>query len=428
MSKSRHEFLPVDEQMKILGRGNADIIASEELEERLEQSRKEGRPLTVKWGADPSAPDIHLGHAVQLIKLRQFQDLGHKVIFLIGDFTGLIGDPTGRSKTREPLTREQVELNAESYRRQVAKILKLEPEVFEVVYNSSWLGKMNFADVLRLTAKYTVARMLERDDFAKRYSTGVPISICEFLYPLMQGYDSVALKCDVELGGTDQTFNLLVGRDLQREAGQIPQVVITLPLLVGTDGVQKMSKSLGNYVGITESADQIYGKIMSIPDAYPQFSERGPFGLILDYFLLCTEISQDRIESIKNGLEMGKLHPKNVKSNLAQTLAARYTTQDDAVRAAKQFENVFARHELPDNLPVVSLPVAELNNNTIWIIKLLRSAGFASSNGEARRLADGGAVRLDGERVSGSDVDVKIETGAVLQVGKRRFARLEIEN
>lgn len=428
MSEVQREFLPVDQQIEILQRGASDIVSLNELEERLEKSRQEGRPLTVKWGADPSAPDIHLGHTVQLRKLRQFQDLGHKVIFLIGDFTGMIGDPSGRSKTREPLTREQVEHNADTYRKQVAKILLMDSAVFQVVYNSSWLSKMSFADVLKLSGRYTVARMLERDDFAKRYSEGIPISVCEFLYPLMQGYDSVALECDVELGGTDQTFNLLVGRHLQNQFGQIPQVVMTLPLLVGTDGVNKMSKSLNNYAGVTEPAGQIYGKIMSIPDAYPEHPDGGPYALILDYYLLCTDIELDHLEHLKNDLESGRLHPKKVKSDLAHRLAAMYTSEAEAQNAAAEFERVFAKHQIPEDMPVLSLSSDDLKDGKIWVVTLMQKAGFVSSSSEGRRLAKQGAVRIDGERVAGAQTDITVSDGAILQVGKRRFARLKLQD
>jgi tyrosyl-tRNA synthetase len=360
--------------MAILKRGAVEIISEDDLRGKLEKSTENGVPLKIKLGTDPSAPDIHLGHTVVYRKLKQFQDLGHEVYFLIGDFTGRIGDPTGKSATRKALTKEEVEANAQTYAQQIFKIL--DPEKTRIAFNSQWLAPMNFEDVIKLAAQYTVARMLERDDFARRFSEQRPISIHEFFYPLMQGYDSVALHADVELGGQDQKFNLLVGRDLQREYGQEAQIALMMPLLVGTDGVQKMSKSLGNYIGINEKPAEMYGKTMSIPDA-----------VMLNYYELATEVPQGEIAKIKEGLENGTLHPRDAKRRLAREIVALYHGNQAALDAEEEFDRVFKDHAAPEEMPEVVIPREELSpEGKIWAVKLLVRAGLAPSNGEARRL------------------------------------------
>jgi len=404
--------VPIDEQLSILSRGTAEIISIEELRSALERAQKENRPLRVKLGTDPSAPDIHLGHTVVYRKLKQFQDLGHEVYFLIGDFTGRIGDPTGKSTTRKPLTREEVEANAKTFAQQVYKIL--DPDKTKIVFNSTWLSPLTFEDVIKLASKYTVARMLERDDFAKRYQENKPISIHEFFYPLMQGYDSVALRADVELGGTDQKFNLLVGRELQREFGQTPQIALMMPLLVGTDGVQKMSKSLGNYIGIDEKPEEMYGKVMSIPDE-----------LMLNYYELVTEVPIDEIKSIFAGLEAGKLHPRDVKRRLAREIVGLYHGQEAAKAAEETFDLVFRRGDIPENIPVFQVPLEELDGPAqIWVVKLLVLAGLVSSSSEARRMIKQGAVKLDGIRIDDESAQVELDSERVIQVGKRKFAQV----
>jgi len=345
----------VDEQIALIERGTVDLISRGDLEKKLTRSRETGKPLRIKAGFDPTAPDLHLGHTVLLQKLRHFQQLGHRVYFLIGDFTGLIGDPTGKSDTRPRLTREDVEKNAETYKEQVFKIL--DPLKTEVVFNSAWLGELSSAEMIRLASRLTVARMLEREDFKQRFENNRPISIHEFLYPLIQGYDSVAMKADVEIGGTDQLFNLLVGRDLQRSHGQEPQVVLTLPLLEGLDGVNKMSKSLGNYIGITESPDNIFGKVMSLSDE-----------LMFRYYDLLSDLSVDEIAALREEMNGGKVHPKEVKMRLARELTARFHDRQAAELAARQFDQVFKKHELPDDIPECRLEVAE---DVIWLPKLL---------------------------------------------------------
>src|SRR5437773_10419744 len=358
--------MTIDEQLDYLAKGSVDLIDRKDLRAKLAR----GEPLTVKVGFDPSAPDLHLGHTVVLRKMKHFQDLGHRVVFVIGDFTGMIGDPTGQSKTRPVLTREQLLKNAETYKRQVFKILH--PKKTVVAFNSRWLGKLGAAGFIRLAAKYTVARILERDDFAKRYKGGMPIGLHEFLYPLAQAYDSVALEADVEMGGTDQTFNLLVGRELMREYGLEPQVVLTMPRLEGLDGVEKMSKSLGNYVGINEPAREIYGKLMSISDA-----------LMWRYWELCTDSSLSEIAGLRSRVEAGELHPKDVKTDLARRIVADYHGRKAADAAAFEFEKVFARKETPEEVREVRMPSGA---QTVWVPKLLVTLGLAKSNGEARRL------------------------------------------
>lgn len=399
-----------EEQLEYLKRGTAEIITEEELYKKLKSSEETGEPLKVKLGLDPTAPDIHLGHTVVIRKMKQFQDLGHKIIIIIGDFTGLIGDPTGRSETRKSMTREEIQENAQTYKEQIFKIL--DPEKTEIVYNSQWLSKLSFEDIIYLASKYTVARMLEREDFSNRFKNGIPISIHEFFYPLMQGYDSVALKADVELGATEQKFNLLMGRTLQREYGQEPQVAMMMPILVGTDGVKKMSKSLGNYVGINENPEEIYGKIMSIPDK-----------IMLDYFILVSDLPMNKIEEIEKQLKNNEVNPRDIKMLLARNIVKQYYDEKTAIAAEENFKNVFQKGNIPENLEEINIG-NHLENDEIWIVKLIKLAGMASSNSEARRLIQQGAVKIDGEKIEDIDKNIKANKEFVLQVGKRRFAKI----
>ncbi|MCI0408482.1 MAG: tyrosine--tRNA ligase [Acidobacteria bacterium] len=396
--------------MKILRKGAVEIIREEELKAKLEKSRREGKPLGVKVGFDPSAPDIHLGHTVVMRKMKHFQDLGHEVFFVIGDFTGLIGDPTGVSKTRPALSREQIEANAQTYRQQVFKILH--PEKTRVEFNSRWLGSLTSYDWVNLASKYTVARILERDDFTKRFKANQPIGIHEFLYPLAQAYDSVALKADVEMGGTDQKFNLLVGREIMREYALEPQVVLTMPLLVGTDGVEKMSKSLGNYIGIDEPPREIFGKVLSISD-----------DLMWRYYELCTDASLDEISRMKQDVASGQLHPKKAKVELAKRIIADFHSAAEALSAEAEFERIFVSREAPDEVEEVELSCEPA---PLWFPKLLVKAGLAKSNGEATRLIRQGGVTLDGTRVESADLELKADTPCehLIKVGKRRFVRV----
>jgi tyrosyl-tRNA synthetase len=398
----------IEEQLELLERGAVDVIAQDDLKKKLVRARETGVPLKVKAGFDPTAPDLHLGHTVLIQKMRHFQDLGHEIYFLIGDFTGMIGDPTGKSDTRKPLTREDVAKNAETYKEQIFKIL--DPQKTRIVFNSDWLGKLTSYDLIQLASQLTVARMLEREDFKVRFENERPISIHEFLYPLIQGYDSVALGADVELGGTDQRFNLLMGRDLQRTWGQEPQVVITMPLLEGLDGVDKMSKSLGNYIGITESADDIYGKVMSISDA-----------LMWRYYDLLSNLTTAEINNLARDMENGTRHPKEIKMGLARELAARFHTPDAALRAEANFEKVFKHGGLPEDIP---LQKVKGSGAEIWLPHLLQEVGLVQSTSEARRLIRQQAVSLDGEKIVDNDYKV-VPTGEVLlKVGKRRFCRV----
>ncbi len=402
-------FLEPEKQLELLRRGAAEIISEEELLDKL----REGRPLRVKLGLDPTAPDIHIGFAVVLRKLRQFQDLGHEAILVIGDFTALIGDPTGKKQTRPMLTPEEIQRNAATYRAQYSRIL--DPDRTRVVFNSQWLAPLTLADVVRLCSKTTVARILERDDFTARWKEGSPIGLHELLYPLCQAYDSVALHADVELGGTDQKFNNLMGRDLQREFGQAPQVVLLTPLLPGLDGVEKMSKSLGNYIGINEPPQEMYGKVMSIPD-----------GLMLTYFELCTEVPMDEVRAIGEGLRAGRLHPRDVKRRLAREIVAVWHGPQAAQAAEEEFDRVFARDELPSEVPEVELRRAELDEGKVGVVQLLRMVGLVSSNSEARRLIAQGGVSVDGRRVADPELRVEVRTGLVVRVGKRRFVRVRL--
>ena len=406
--------MDIKEELKIIKRGTEEIISEEELIKKIEKSRKEKRPLRVKQGFDPNAPDIHLGHTVGLRKMRQFQDLGHDIYFLIGDFTGMIGDPSGKSVTRKQLTEEEVKENADTYKKQVFKILN--PEKTKVVFNSHWLGKLSFAEVLKVCSKYTVARMLERDDFANRYKEGKPIGIHEFMYPLMQGYDSVAMQADIELGGTDQKFNLLVGRDIQREFNQEPQIIITLPLLEGTDGVEKMSKSLNNYIGIDESPQAMYGKVMSVPD-----------NLMIRYFELVTDVSLDEIGKIKTGLESNDLHPRDVKKMLAREIVKLYHRQSAAIVAEEEFEKVFKNKLYPEEIKKLILNKDNLKEGKMWLIKLIVLSGVVDSKSEARRLIEQGGVRINGKKISDPHLDLTVEEGMILKIGRLNFIKLFIK-
>lgn len=398
----------VAEQIALIERGIVDFHTREDLVRKLERSIATGTPLLVKAGFDPTAPDLHLGHTVLLQKLRHFQQLGHTVVFLIGDFTGLIGDPTGKSETRRPLTREDVLRNAETYKEQVFKIL--DPGSTRVCFNSSWIEQLTPYDTIRLASQLTVARMLERDDFKKRFESNRPISVHEFLYPLIQGYDSVALKADVEMGGTDQLFNLLMGRDLQRSWGQEPQVVLTTPLLEGLDGVNKMSKSLGNYIGITEDADSIFGKLMSVSDT-----------LMFRYYELLSDLPLAEIKALQRAVESGAHHPKEAKVQLARELVTRFHDAARADAAQRNFEQVFARGELPDEIDEVELPATE---ESVWVPKLLQEAGLVKSSSEGRRMIEQQAVSIDGTKVSDTEARISTEKPLLLQVGKRRFCRV----
>lgn len=409
--RERVEVMSVREQLEIIKRGAVEVLLEKELVEKLEKSVKTGVPLKVKAGFDPTAPDLHLGHTVLLQKLRQFQQLGHEVYFLIGDFTGMIGDPTGKSETRKALTRDDVLRNAETYKEQVFKVL--DPEKTRVVFNSEWLSPLQASDLISLAAKYTVARMLEREDFHNRFANQQPISIHEFLYPLIQGYDSVALKADIELGGTDQKFNLLVGRELQREWGQSPQTVITMPLLEGLDGVNKMSKSLGNYIGINESPDEIFGKIMSVSDE-----------LMVRYYELLSDLPLEDVEKLKTGLKDGCIHPMDAKKSLGRELVGRYHGSDEAARAEENFVRRFRDNQVPDDMQVLTLAT---DNGTILLCKALAEAGLVKSNSEGRRSIQQGGVKIDSEKVSDENCELQAGNEYVIQVGKRRFARIKVQ-
>ena len=390
-------------QLELIKRGTAGIITENELLKKLATSAAKGKPLRIKAGFDPTAPDLHLGHTVLIQKLKHFQELGHHILLLIGDFTGMIGDPTGKSETRKPLTPDAVKANAKTYTAQVFKIL--DERKTEVVFNSEWMERLTAVDMVNLASKYTVARMLERDDFQKRYAEGRPIAIHEFICPLIQGYDSVVLKSDVELGGTDQLFNLLVGRELQREMGQEPQAVITMPLLEGTDGVQKMSKSLGNYIGITEPASEIFGKVMSVSDT-----------LMMKYYELLSAAPADRVDEIRSGI----VHPRDAKVALAFELVERYWGRDAAEKAREGFANLFKKHEVPEVVEEVTLSGAEGTG----IAKALVTAGLASSTSEARRLVEQGGVKVDGAKVTDWKMELPKEKAVLVQVGKRFFKRV----
>ncbi|MNH83400.1 Tyrosine--tRNA ligase [compost metagenome] len=401
----------VERQLQVISRGVVEIVPEEELRNKIVKSVVTGEPLKVKLGLDPSAPDLHIGHTVVMQKLRQFQQLGHQVQLIIGDFTGQIGDPTGKSETRKQLSEEDVKRNSETYFKQAFKIL--DKEKTKIHFNSEWLAPMTFADVVKLAAKLTVARMLERDDFTKRYQSGQPISVHEFFYPLMQGMDSVALKSDIELGGTDQKFNLLMGRTLQKEYGVEPQVAIMTPIIEGLDGVQKMSKSLGNYIGIDEQPNEIYGKAMSVPDE-----------LMLKYFQLVTDLTNEELAVLEEGMKEGTLHPRDAKMKLAFTLVRMYHSLEDAEAAQEHFVTVFQQRALPDDIQTIEIADSELENGKIGLIKLLTLLGFAASNGEARRSIQQGSVKFNEDKITDFSLELEINDGDVIQVGKRKFAKL----
>ncbi len=397
-------FLPVEEQLEVIKRGTVEIVPEDELVEKLKNSKKENRPLKIKLGCDPTRPDLHLGHSVILRKLRQFQDLGHEAILIIGDFTALIGDPTGQNETRPALSQEEINKNADTYLDQATKIL--DEAKTSIVYNSEWLGNMRFEDVIKLTSKMTVARMIERDDFSKRYNNNESISLHEFLYPLAQGQDSVHLKSDVELGGTDQKFNLLVGRDLQKDAGQEPQIALMMPLLVGTDGTMKMSKSYDNYIGITEDANDMYGKVLSIPD-----------DLIFSWFELLSDVPVDDLLKYKKKAEKD---PRNTKHELALIITRMYHGDKKAKAARKHFEQTVIGNEIPDDAPVLEYD----SGSEVRLLDIVSDAGFTSSNGETKRLIKQGGISIDDEKVSDKGYSIHFDDGTkfTLKVGKRNYA------
>ncbi|MEE9573875.1 MAG: tyrosine--tRNA ligase [Candidatus Neomarinimicrobiota bacterium] len=399
------KFLSIKEQINIIKQGTEEILPENELISKLERSYKSGEPLIVKLGCDPSTPDLHLGHGVVLRKMRHFQDLGHQVVLVIGDFTGMIGDPSGRNKTRPQLTIEEVKVNAQTYIEQ-AKVI-LDVNKLKVVYNSTWLDVMRFSDVVKLASKYTIARMLERDDFTKRFKAEIPISIHEFLYPLAQGMDSVELKADIELGGTDQKFNLLVGRDLQRESGQEPQVILTVPLLEGTDGVEKMSKSYGNHIALRDTPEDMYGKTLSIPDE-----------MIEKYFLLAADAESTKLDEVKRKLADG-VNPRDLKRELARMLVEKYYDKNSAVEAENRFDQIHLKKDVPDDIPEYELKSEKL------LVDVLTDANLTESKGEARRLIKQNAVRINKTTINDINHMLKPETDAIeIKVGKRRFLKI----
>lgn len=405
-------MVSIEEQIKIISKGADEVIDLEELKAKLVKSQKEKRPLTVKLGLDPTAPDIHLGHAVVLRKIKQIQDLGHRAIIIIGDFTGMIGDPSGRSKTRPALTKEEVLKNAETYKEQIFKVI--EKDKTQVRFNSEWLAALNFSDVIHLASKYTVARMLEREDFKNRFEGHESIGIHEFFYPLMQGYDSVAIEADIELGGTDQRFNLLMGRTLQKDFGQENQIALMMPLLEGTDGIEKMSKSLGNYIGIYEPAEEMYGKVMSIPDQ-----------LMIKYYELATDIHPDEINEIKERLEEGTYHPRDAKMRLAYEITALYHSPEAAKKAESQFRAVFQKGGIPEDIESFTVPKDITTEEGVDMSRLMVESGLAPSTSQARRLIGQGALKVNGEK----SMDLKnpsLKDGDVVQAGKRNFIKIHI--
>lgn len=406
-------MLTVAEQMRIIKKGVDEVIPEADLEKKLTKAMNENKPLRIKLGLDPSAPDIHLGHTVVLRKMKAFQDMGHHIIIIIGDYTGMIGDPSGKSETRKVLTREQVVENAKTYQEQIFKIL--DREKTEIRFNGEWFSEMSFMEVGQLTGKYTVARMLERDDFKKRFHSGQAISIHEFLYPLMQGYDSVAIDADVEMGGTDQKFNLLMGRTLQKEYQKdFPQIAITMPLLEGTDGVKKMSKSLGNYIGIYEEAKEMYGKTMSIPDE-----------MIIKYFELVTDIHPDEIDEMKKAMAEDRVNPRDLKMKLAREVVTLYHTADDAVMAEEAFKSLFQKKDIPDDIEEKEIEMDMAEEGLFFLPKLLVDLKMAPSGSEARRLIKQGGVKINAEKVD--EERIALKDGDVLQAGKRKFAKIKIK-
>ena len=397
----------IQDQMNLIKKGAEEIITEQELIDKI----KRKKIIKVKAGFDPTAPDLHLGHTVLIQKLKHFQDCGHEVYFLIGDFTGMIGDPSGRSETRKPLTEEEVKKNAETYKEQIFKIL--DEKKTKIVFNSHWLGKLTAVDIIKLCSKYTVARMLERDDFANRFKNNIPIAIHEFIYPLLQGYDSVALEADIELGGTDQKFNLLVGRHLQRYYGQEPQCILTMPILEGLDGKQKMSKSLGNYIGINEPPNEMYGKLMSISDE-----------LMIRYYELLSDISYEDFIKLKEGIKNGTIHPMDAKKKLAFEIVSRFHGYLKAKEAEEYFIKVFSKKEIPvDEIPTIEV---NINSDKIWICQLLKDTKMASSTSEARRLIKQGALKIDGEKITNESLELEKGFEGVIKLGKKRIKKVKI--
>lgn len=403
-----HKFPPVDEQLKVITRGTVDLIPMEELVIKLEKSFQTGKPLRIKQGFDPTAPDIHMGHTVGLRKLRQFQELGHQVVVIIGDYTGMVGDPSEKNSTRPQLTHEDVLENAKTYEQQFFKIL--DQDQTEIRYNGDWFSRMSFAEIMDLASKFTVARMLERDDFSKRYSSQLPISIHEFFYPLMQGYDSVMIRADIEIGATEQKFNLVIGRQIQKEYGQEPQIVLTLPVLEGIDGIQRMSKSVGNYIGIDEQPNDMFGKSMSIPDH-----------LIYPYFELLTDVSLEELNIIRSQLENTKTNPMLLKRRLARTLVRMYHNENTAKLAEEHFDTVHKKKEIPDDIPEF-----KMHKSSMRLIDLMLEAGIVSGKGEARRLIRQGGVKLDGQTISNELFEIQTLDGSILKVGKRKFLKIKM--
>jgi len=402
-------FPDVNEQMDVIKRGVEEIIPEDELVRKIERSRKTNKPLIIKEGFDPTAPDLHIGHMVSIRKLKDFQDLGHTVVFLIGDFTGLVGDPSGKIETRKMMTRENIAKNAETYKEQIFKVL--DPVKTVIRFNSEWLGKLTIYDFMELASKQTVARMLERDDFKSRFEGEIDISILEFLYPLLQGYDSVALKADVELGGTDQKFNLLMARLVQKRYDVESQVIITLPLLEGIRGGEKMSKTLDNYIGINEPPNEIYGKVMSIPDT-----------LIYTYFLLGTRVSQQELTVIERQLAGATVNPRDLKRRLAREIIQEYYSEESAIKAEEEFDSVFKRKQAPEEIEEITLHISQ----PVWIVRLLSEAGLIKTNGEGRRLIRQGAVSLNGEKMTDENSEITVRDGTVIKVGKRRFKKIRV--
>ncbi len=407
----------VERQIEIISHGTVDLLPQDELRTKLARSIRDGRPLRIKQGFDPTAPDIHLGHTVGMRKLKDFQDLGHQIVLIVGDYTGMVGDPSGRSATRPQLTYEEILVNAETYQAQFFRIL--DRSKTEVVFNGEWFKKLEFLEVMHLAARYTVARILERDDFTLRMKAETPISIHELLYPLMQAYDSVAIKADLELGGTDQKFNLLVGRTIQEAYDLEPQCILTMPILVGTDGVKKMSKSLANYIGIEESPREMFGKAMSIPD-----------NVIFDYFKLATDLRGEGLAEIGTRLEDGRTNPMDIKRELGIRLVDMYHPAGSGQAASDEFTRMFSQKKLPDDMPLLTrdeLTKLEIDPDSIYLVHLLARAKLAKSNSEARKLIAAGSVRLDGEKLADVNAEFKLDREMVLKVGKRRFLRLKPE-
>jgi len=401
-------MLGIKEQLEVIRRGTVEIIPEDELVKKLEHSIKTKKPLRIKQGFDPTAPDIHLGHTVGLRKLKQFQELGHKIVLIIGDYTGMVGDPSERSSTRPQLTRDEVMRNAETYQKQFFKII--DKSKTEVHFNGEWFSKMSFLDIIHLASRFTLARMLERDDFSKRYYQQVPISLHELFYPLMQAYDSVAIKADVEIGATEQKFNLLAGRQIQEVYGQEPQIALTVPVLVGIDGVQRMAKSTGNYIGVDERPGEIFGKIMSIPD-----------DLIYPYFELLTDLSLEELKKIRKDMDGQKVNPMILKKRLGAEMVSLYHSKKDALKAQQEFEKVFSKKELPEEIPVFKL---DYDEPKIWIVKLLTTTRLCSSSGQARRLIRQGGVYLDDKRVEDENLEIPVKGEKLLKVGKRKFLKV----